>query len=150
MLRPFSFEKTGTEDQGQRNWRVFDENSKTITYGSGELSITSPVGTPTISQAFFTLYGPLVFVGMHLILDNGDGWTAGTSTILMPFGAVYTGVSKTPAVVPLLTAHNNSGVLRSYCYIGLGNTLSFATNYTSAVVAPQTEKVYIQGWYFRN
>lgn len=146
MLRPFSFEKTDMSDQGNRNWRIFDENSKTITYGSGELSIALPTGTPTITQAFFTLYGPLVFFMMEIDLDIGDGWVLGTSTIAMPFGAVYTGASKFAAVVPQFQIYTDLGVAITTAYMRIGNTLGFSGTYTSGVA----QNVYIQGWYYRN
>lgn len=150
MLRPFSFEKTDTSDQGNRNWRIFDENSKTIVYGNRELLFTSPTGDPDISQAFFTLYGPIVYFMMEIVLYDGEGWVAGTTTINMPFGSVYTGISKTTAMVPLFQVYDTTATILSQAYIRLGNTLNFNTTYTAVLAPLITKKVYIQGWYYRN
>lgn len=147
MLRPFALLNTEPKTPEGRNWRTFDENSKTITYGSGELTITSPVNSPLVEEAFFTLYGPLVFFMMRIDLAVNDGWSAG-SKIVLPFGAVYTGASKTPAMRPLFQVYSSGGVPITTAYINLGSDMVFVGAYTNLGVL--SENVFVQGWYYRN
>lgn len=144
-LKKWNPETPDNETPEARNWHLFTENSKTIV--RTDLSIQSPVGTPTINAAYFTLYGPLVFYTMDLTLNNNDGWTT-SSFVYMPF----TPTSDAGAAIRIYKTGqvlvSNTGAIITSTYFLTLNWMFFAGAYTNTTGADQL--VTIQGWYHRN
>lgn len=146
MLRVFGFENTGAEESGDRNWRIFDENSQTIRRA---LSMTLPVtGSPAI-DAYFTLYGPIVFFAMRWVFLQGNGWQ-NNSIIAMPFDALYAGTSKSNYFMDTFEIWSSSSGFIQHAELQFGNQLILGPAYNSPVVSPSTERITIKGWYYRN
>jgi len=146
MLRKFSFLNSPSNTEADRNWRVFNENSSTLVRTDLVITDPAPVGTPTFQVGYFTLYGPIVFYQMRILLNNNDGWSA-DATIAMPYEVLNTTTSKTGDVGHLGTVYTGQ-TFRSYVFMNIGGTLDFGTAYTNTSGVDQ--KAMIQGWYFRN
>jgi hypothetical protein len=147
MLKPFSFEKLGTETPVERNFRVFDEASKTIV--RTDLVFTNPLTEVTVTRGIFTLYGPIVFYNIMLSVPNGDGWTV-TGYIDLPYSAL---IDNSVFLAPHngVVFNNTQEALMGTAYLSSTanpNRLNFSFGYTNATGATATPT--IQGWYFRN
>ena len=146
-LMPFAFNPTTPATPEGRNWRVFDDASKTIV--KTDLTMTTAVSDPVVVGGYFTLYGPIVFYNVRVTLDTNDGWGAGTSYITMPFSALnYNGLNLAQSAMFAMGASGT--IVRSVVYLANANPnrLYFTTAYTNGTGAD--EEVFISGWYFRN
>lgn len=147
MLKPFAFNSTAADSPEGRNWRVFDEASKTIV--RTDLVFVNPISAVAVTRGVFTLYGPIVFYSITLSVPNTDGWTT-TGYIDLPYSAVNDGTSFTAPHIG--TCFNNpvEGIMGS-CYIsGVANPnrLNFSFGYTNSSGVTTTPT--ITGWYYRN
>jgi len=145
-LRKFSLLNTSPDTDEGRNWRTFNEASNTITRTDLVISDPAPVGSPTVEVGYFTLYGPIVFYQMRVLLNNNDGWSV-DATIVLPYDCLNTTTSKTGDVGGLATCYRSQTFL-TYLTINTANVLNFVTAYTNTSGVDQ--KAMIQGWYFRN
>lgn len=146
MLRPFSFLNTGSVTASDKNWRTFDQASKTLV--RSDLSITNPVVTPVVDYGYFTLYGPIVFYTIHITLNNGDGWGT-TSYIDVPYTPLLLTNFQAPHLGQAFVGI--TGTVRSTVVFKTTATpqrLGFVTAYTNATGAD--ELISVQGWYYRN
>ena len=147
-LRPFSFLNTGAEEPEGRNWRTFDEASKTIV--RTDLVFTNGVATPTIDSGTFTLYGPIVFYSLKVTLNNGDGWNNTTTYINMPFpevrtsGGAFLASSAGAAVDQATGIYWDTTIFRTAAN---PTRLQFGNGYVNATGANQT--FFLSGWYYR-
>lgn len=145
-LKPFSFLNTEPTTPEGKNWRTFDEASKTIV--KTNLTIVNPVSTPAVETGYFTMYGPIIFYTISIVLNNGDGWGT-NSYISVPFVPLQS--------TNFLAPHLGQG------FVGITGTvrstvvfkdtsnpsrLGFVTAYTNATGSD--ERISIQGWYYRN
>jgi hypothetical protein len=149
-LQPLNLLNPIDEEQQAKNWRQMDAGTKTIV--KTDLTLTlGLVGTPTIGTGYFTLYGPIVFYEIQILLNDGDGWTT-SSIVSMPYS-----VLTNPATgLPLL---KGQGIAFNSTVGGLGATitqlshtvvgyLSFGGAFTNTTGADMN--VTLQGWYYRN
>lgn len=146
MLRPFSLLNTDPQTPEGRNWRTFDEASKTIV--KSDLTFSNPVGGTSVSTGTFTLYGPIVFYVIDIEVPNGDGWTT-TAYIDLPYSQLSAN-STFPAPHIGMIFNNAAESFKGWAYIsGVANTnrLNLAVGYTNTSGA--TEHLQIQGWYYR-
>jgi hypothetical protein len=146
-LKPFSFLNPEGADPNAKNWRSFDEASKTIV--KTNMAITSGTATPTVDAGYFTLYGPIVFYTIKITLNNNDGWTT-SSYIQMPFHPLLASSTFQAAHHGEVFIGLTGVVLSSAIFTTTANPdrLGFGTAYTNTSGSDQL--VYIQGWYFRN
>lgn len=147
-LQSFRFQNTETTTPGDRNWRLFDDNSKTIVYTP---TLSNPVGTVTVKPSFFVLYGPIVFFSITMIVAASGGWNA-NSTLTLPFNLLQPvgGVPRATSTAPVVIGP--SGTLLAWAEVATGvapSVLNLNTAHTnpSAVL---TETVNINGWYIRD
>jgi hypothetical protein len=146
MLRVFGFENIGAEQPGDRNWRILDENSKTI---QRQLVWTDPTyGSPAI-DSYFTLYGPIVFFAMRWFFIQGSQWSTGCY-IEMPFDPIYAGTTKGNYFVDMFPIYSTSSGEIQNAQLNLGNRLYLGPAYVSPVISPSRETLTIKGWYYRN
>lgn len=146
-LQKFALLNTESKTPGDKNWRTFDQSSSTITRSDLVITDPAPVGTPTVPVGYFTLYGPIVFFSLRILLNNNDGWSIDAS-IELPYDILNTTTSKTGDVGGIATVFRSGGNPDSYATITIGNTLGFTAAYTNTSGVDQ--KVYVQGWYYRN
>lgn len=147
MFRPFSFEKTKAQEPSDRNWRVFDEASKSIV--RTDLVLSNPSGASVVTRGTFTLYGPIVFYSLSLSVPNGDGWLV-SSYITMPFSPlIENGVFLAPHYGFMFIGELEATIGYAY-FSDPANPLrlNLAAGYTNSTGATTTPT--IQGWYYRN
>jgi len=147
MLKPFAFNSTSPDTPDGRNWRIFDEASKTLV--KNDLVFTNPSGDVTVTRGVFTLYGPIVFYSITLSVANTAGWTT-TAYIDLPYAAANDG---TVFVAPHIGTCfiNTAEAWVSYCYLSTianPNRLNFSSGYTNSSGSTSTPT--ITGWYYRN
>lgn len=142
MLKVFGLENAGNASPSDRNWQLFDLNSKTTV--KTDLVFTNPVSTPTIDKSVFVLYGPIVLFNIMISLDTGDGWDA-TTYIKMPFQALNVATAL-EFEGNFIVSNPATGGIYTEAYMGTNENLMFAGPYT----APSSKQARIQGWYFRN
>jgi hypothetical protein len=149
MLRPFSFINTEPTSVEGRNWRTFDEASKTLV--KTDLVVTNASGSVTCPNAYFTLYGPIVFYDLSLAVANGDGWTVSTY-ITMPYEPLFNATASRFAAGHVGSAFiDTAKAFLSFAYFSdVANIrrLSFGSGYTNSTGA--TSYPSVQGWYYRN
>jgi len=147
MFQPFSFILTDPSTPEGRNWRTFDESSKSLV--ATNLVFSNPVGLTTCPKGVFTLYGPIVFYSIQISVPNGDGWTV-SSYIDLPFSAlIHNGVFVAPHIGSCF--FNANEAYQTYAYLSSTanpNRLNLAGGYTNATGVTQTPT--ITGWYFRD
>ena len=148
MLRSWTVENTQAIEPTDRNWRIFDTNSKTIV--RTDLVFTSPTSDPVIDAGYFTLYGPLVFYVLKVTLDTNDGWTS-NSYINMPYPVLNDNGVILANHTGLATMSGGTGLSLDICSFKTPanpTRLGFASNYTNPTGA--NLELSIQGWYYRN
>lgn len=147
MLRPFAFLNTDPQTPLGKNWRVFDEASKTSV--RSDLTVVNPVSDPVVNFGYFTLYGPIVFYVIKMTLDSNDGWTT-SSYIKLPQEELVANATRQANHLGQAYVANTGAAITETVMIDPTNPsrLGFAGNYTNTTGADLV--VFLQGWYFRN
>jgi hypothetical protein len=147
-LKPFNFQSTDANTPEGMNWKHLAQNTNTIVRTN--LSIGSPVVTPTLTAGYFTLVGPMVFYAIKGQLDNNDGWLT-SSYIDLPYAALNQGSGFVlgPTMGEAIDAL--TGVVRSKVWhysVAQPQRIYFATAYTNT--SGSTQDIGIYGWFLRN
>lgn len=146
MITPFSFLNTDATTPEGKNWRTFDQASKTLT--KTDLVFSNPVGATSVVRGVFTQYGPIIFYSIVISVPNGDGWTV-TAYIDLPFSAdVQNSQFTAPHIGSIFTAVPEAFIGFAYISgVANPNRLNLSAGYTNA--SGSTEYATITGWFYR-
>lgn len=148
MISPFNFPRSVSEDR--RLWDILNQNTLLKAF-TPKCSADFTGTAPTTLQGYYQLYGPMVFIFVHLKSVASFGWNSGL-TIDVPVGPYVPITGTFPQTInPVVDVTTSLAVNNEHPSITSGPTLNGRITLTTALSYDEgPTEVLLSGFYLRN
>jgi hypothetical protein len=148
MIASLNFPRSATEDK--RLWDILNQNTILKSFTPVITDFTGAT-TPTILQGYYQLYGPMVFIFVHIKNDDPFGWDGG-ATVEVPIGPYVPVTGTFPQVInPVVDVTTSLSVNNEHPSITVGTVLAGKITLSTALSSTGgPTEILLSGSYLRN